>query len=194
MIGVRSQRVIVLSLGVLVVAAGCKKKVATKPAAATNPPVMTKPEPEPQPVQPPATPPKITSAAPTTGAAPAKAKPAAAKRSTKVKPKPAPAKKQTPAPATAETQFSKPRPSIEITPGGKTDETLQHPELSTEQLQVWVEEKIKSVEPSPNATVQQSIDQAKSFLQTSRDAAVHGDMELAHNLAVKAYVLLRDVR
>lgn len=195
MVLMRNRMVIILGLGVVTLAAGCKKKPAYKPAAATNPPEVTKTET--QPARPQGNSSKATTTSSTPMGPPPSPRPAAAKKSARaVTPKPAP-KKPTPTPSattSSDTQFNKPRPTIEITPGGKTDEPLQHPEVSTEQLQAWVEEKIKTIDPSPTVTVQESIDQAKSFLQTSREATIHGDVELAHNFAVKAYVLVKDLR
>jgi hypothetical protein len=79
-------------------------------------------------------------------------------------------------------------PAVQVT-GGTTDEQAVH-QRSTEQLKVATEENLKKIEGrqlSPNQLEMKN--QIKQFLDQSNTAVAAGDLDRAHSLGLKAYLL-----
>jgi len=79
-------------------------------------------------------------------------------------------------------------PPVKIT-GGTTAEQTVH-QRSTEQLRLATEENLKKIDGrqlSPNQ--QEMKNQINQFMEQSKTAAAAGDLDRAHNLAMKAHLL-----
>jgi hypothetical protein len=79
-------------------------------------------------------------------------------------------------------------PTVQIT-GGTTAEQTVH-QRSTEQLRLATEEDLKKIEGRQLSPSQQEMkNQINQFMEQSKAAAVAGDLDRAHNLAMKAHLL-----
>ena len=78
--------------------------------------------------------------------------------------------------------------AIQLT-GGTTGEQASH-ERSTNQLMAATEENLKKIEARQLSPSQQEmVSQIKQFREQSKTAAAAGDLDRAHNLALKAHLL-----
>jgi hypothetical protein len=79
-------------------------------------------------------------------------------------------------------------PAVQIT-GGTTAEQSVH-QRSTDQLTLATEENLQKIEGRQLSPSQQEMkNQIKQFMEQSKTAAVAGDLDRAHNLAMKAHLL-----
>jgi hypothetical protein len=79
-------------------------------------------------------------------------------------------------------------PAIQLT-GGTTAEQAKQ-QRSTDQLVAATDENLKKIEGRPlNASQQDMVSQIKQFREQSKTAAAAGDLDRAHNLAMKAHLL-----
>jgi hypothetical protein len=79
-------------------------------------------------------------------------------------------------------------PTVQIT-GGTTAEQTVH-QRSTDQLRLATEENLKKIEGRQLSPSQQEMkNQINQFMEQSKTAAVAGDLDGAHNLALKAHLL-----
>jgi hypothetical protein len=79
-------------------------------------------------------------------------------------------------------------PAVQLT-GGTTAEQASH-ERSTNQLMTATEENLKKIEGHQLSPSQQEmVNQIKQFREQSKTAAAAGDLDRAHNLALKAHLL-----
>ena len=79
-------------------------------------------------------------------------------------------------------------PPVQLT-GGTTAEQALH-RSSTEQLRLATEENLKKIEGRQLSASQQDMkNQITQFMQESKTAAAAGDLDRAHNLALKAHLL-----
>lgn len=79
-------------------------------------------------------------------------------------------------------------PAVQVT-GGTATEQASH-QRSTEQLKLATEENLKKIEGRELSPSQEEMkNQIKQFMEQSKTAAVAGDLDGAHNLALKAYLL-----
>ena len=79
-------------------------------------------------------------------------------------------------------------PAVQLT-GGTTAEQALH-QRSTHQLMAATEENLKKIEGRQlNPSQQEMVNQIKQFREQSKTAAAAGDLDRAHNLAVKAHLL-----
>jgi hypothetical protein len=79
-------------------------------------------------------------------------------------------------------------PAVQVT-GGTAAEQASH-QRSTEQLTASTEENLKKVSGRQlNPSQQEMVSQIKQFMEQSKTATASGDLDRAHNLAVKAHLL-----
>ena len=78
-------------------------------------------------------------------------------------------------------------------PGARTAEQALH-QRSTEQLRLATEENLKKIEGRQLSPSQQEMkNQINQFLDQSKTAAAAGDLDRAHNLALKARLLSEEL-
>jgi hypothetical protein len=83
-------------------------------------------------------------------------------------------------------------PAVHVT-GGTTAEQASH-QRSTEQLKLATEENLKKIEGRQLSPAQQEMkNQIKQFMEQSKAAADAGDLDRAHNLALKAHLLSEEL-
>jgi hypothetical protein len=79
-------------------------------------------------------------------------------------------------------------PAVQLTGGATDEQTLR--QRSAEQLRLATEENLKKIEGRPLSSSQQEMkNQINQFMEQSKTAAVAGDLDRAHNLAMKARLL-----
>ncbi len=79
-------------------------------------------------------------------------------------------------------------PAVQVT-GGTTAEQASN-QRSTEQLKLATEENLKKVEGRQlNPSQQEMVSQIQQFMEQSKTAVAAGDLDRAHSLGLKAYLL-----
>ncbi len=184
------RKIVLLALtGALLVAVGCKKKKPPVPQPQSQAPTITTPEPS-RPTQPETQPQAQPQPQPQPEVTPPQPAP-----TPPPKPKKHIAKKKpvTPPPATA----SKPKvvpeggtenPSTQLSAGIPHDEA-QHQQQTTAQLLATTDANLKSITRSLSSDEQAMVQQIRNYMDQSRLATKEGDLERAHNLALKAHLL-----
>ena len=83
-------------------------------------------------------------------------------------------------------------PAVHVT-GGTSAEQASH-QRSTEQLKLATEENLKKIEGRELSPTQQEMkNQISQFMEQSKTAAAAGDLDRAHNLALKAHLLSEEL-
>jgi hypothetical protein len=83
-------------------------------------------------------------------------------------------------------------PAVQLTGGATSEQTLR--QRSTEQLRLATEENLKQIEGRQLSAGQQEMkNQINQFMEQSKTAAVAGDLDRAHNLAMKAHLLSEEL-
>ncbi len=70
-----------------------------------------------------------------------------------------------------------------------TDAQAQHQKDTTTQLLASSESTLANIRRSLNSGEQEMVTQARNYIAQSRKAIDDGDLERAHNLAIKAHLL-----
>ncbi len=80
-------------------------------------------------------------------------------------------------------------PAVQVTPGA-TAAQASYERFTAEQLREATEENLKKIEGRQlNASQQEMVSQIKQFMEQSKKAVADGDVDRAHNLALKAHLL-----
>jgi len=80
-------------------------------------------------------------------------------------------------------------PAVQLTPGANAAQA-SYERFTAEQLRVATEENLKKLEGHQlNASQQEMVSQIKQFMEQSKKAVAEGDVDRAHNLALKAHLL-----
>jgi hypothetical protein len=80
-------------------------------------------------------------------------------------------------------------PAVQLTPGANAAKA-SYERFTAEQLRVATEENLKKLEGHQlNASQQEMVSQIKQFMEQSKKAVAEGDVDRAHNLALKAHLL-----
>jgi hypothetical protein len=80
-------------------------------------------------------------------------------------------------------------PAVQLTPGA-TAAQASYERFTAEQLRVATEENLKKIEGRQlNPSQQEMVSQIKEFMEQSKKAVAAGDVDRAHNLALKAHLL-----
>jgi hypothetical protein len=83
-------------------------------------------------------------------------------------------------------------PAVQVT-GGTSAEQAVH-QRSTEQLTAATEENLKKIAGRQlNTSQQEMVSQIKQFMEQSKTAAAAGDLDRAHSLDLKAYLLSEEL-
>ncbi|MGA7929800.1 MAG: hypothetical protein WCA20_27880 [Candidatus Sulfotelmatobacter sp.] len=80
-------------------------------------------------------------------------------------------------------------PAVQLTPGATAAQT-SYQRFTAEQLRVATEENLKKIDGRQlNPSQQEMVSQIKQFMEQSKKAVAAGDVDRAHNLALKARLL-----
>jgi hypothetical protein len=80
-------------------------------------------------------------------------------------------------------------PAVKVTPGA-TAAQASYERFTAEQLRAATEENLKKIEGLQlNGSQQEMVSQIKEFMEQSKKAIAEGDVDRAHNLALKAHLL-----
>ena len=183
------------ALCLALLAAGCEKKVvrtSTPPVLVPSIELSPQPVPEPQP-EPAAAIPTPPPAAPEPDVQKPKPKPrktivrAPAPKAAEA-PKPEPPKPEAAKPA----EPPKPDSSVQIT-AAVPSSAVQSQTQNTEQLLRTSESKLSGISRALSESEQSMAKQARNYIAQSRQAIQEGEIERAHNLAVKANLLAEEL-